>query len=208
MTRYLLNSAVIAAGAHGVYRYATATVEDLRAFVAPERPVSRVGYPETAARVERWTGWRPPLSREASALEPGDVAMVVRLGYRVEPGRKGRPVAAPEDAWEVARLERLADPDPPREAESVLLQALAHEDELASALLAGIDRLAGAARKVLAVAEVALPAFEGPDAEALRAALGGLAEAVAEVTVEEDAPAPGEVEAARDGRGAAGGTGR
>ncbi len=138
MTTYLLNSAVIAAGAYGTYRYSPASWEELRkvvggpgptswvdhqgkttlihtwdelrqAITEPERPISRIGYPETAALIEAVTGWRPPISRETSPLEPGDVAYVVRLRYRVaNPARKGEPTGARLEDWELGRLERLS----------------------------------------------------------------------------------------------------
>lgn len=106
--RWLLNSAVLAAGEYGTYRYDPATRDELCAFLAGEY-TSRIGYAETADVVERWTGIRPPLSRETSALQAGDVAMVVRLRYRVNPAVKGQPPVGPrpDRDWEIARLERL-----------------------------------------------------------------------------------------------------
>jgi hypothetical protein len=104
--RWLLNSAVLAAGQYGLYRYSPATREDLTRFVALPY-VSRIGYPETAGVIKRWTGTRPTLSREVSALAPGDEAMVVRLGYRVDPALKGMALGAPDEYWEIARLVRV-----------------------------------------------------------------------------------------------------
>jgi len=109
MTIWILNSAVLAAGAYGHYRYTPTTIDDLtRALRAGA--VSRVGYPETAAVIERWTGIRPALSREPSPLAVGDVAFVVRLRYRVDARWKGAPSssARPDDDWELARLERVS----------------------------------------------------------------------------------------------------
>lgn len=104
-TTWILNSAVIAEGGHGTYRYSPATVADLAA--ALEEPhESRVGYEATADAIERWTGIRPALSRELSKLEPGDQAFVVRLKYRVDPRLKGSTKPSDED-FELARLERL-----------------------------------------------------------------------------------------------------
>jgi hypothetical protein len=69
---------------------------------------SRIGYAETAAQIERWTGIRPVLSRENSSMEPGDIAMVIRLRYRAaDPATKGQPTAQTDDAWEIARLTRV-----------------------------------------------------------------------------------------------------
>lgn len=109
MTTWLLNSAVIAVGAHGTYRYAPATWADA-AEALKGGATSRIGYAETADLIERQTGLRPTLSREGSALAPGDVAYVVRLPYRVDPTVKGAPTGVADDEWEVARLERLAEP--------------------------------------------------------------------------------------------------
>lgn len=108
MTRWLLNSAVIAAGAYGTYCYTAATREDLAAFLRTPGVISRIGYLETAQMIEQWTSYHARFSRESSALAPGDVAFVVRLRYRVDPSRKGAPVATGEDAWEIGRLERLS----------------------------------------------------------------------------------------------------
>jgi hypothetical protein len=124
--KWLLNSAVIAAGAYGTYKYTPATVEDLRDFLRGQTVtagipspdgllrsldtgrvvVSRIGYEATAQQIRDWTGGHVPLSREVSVMRPGDVAMVVQLRYRVDPRQKGahRP---DKDAWEIGRLERL-----------------------------------------------------------------------------------------------------
>ena len=115
MTLWLLNSAVIPAGGYGTYRYRSAKQAELREFVR-RNPVSRIGYAETAEAIHRWTGVLPAPSREASALEPGDVAMVVRLRYRVDPQRKGAPTGASDDDWEIGVLERLADATQPAAA--------------------------------------------------------------------------------------------
>lgn len=126
MTRWLLNSAVLAAGEYGTYEFSPATVEDLKAFVDPppesiemhmpgveplqvrSMPISRIGYAETAGLIESWTGVRPTLSREPSRMAPGDEAMVVRLRYRVDPTKKGTPTGSDESDWEIAKLRRLA----------------------------------------------------------------------------------------------------
>jgi len=50
---------------------------------------------------------RPELSREASPMEVGDEALVVRLRYRVaDPSQKGS-VAVGPDVWEYGILRRL-----------------------------------------------------------------------------------------------------
>lgn len=107
MTRWLLNSAVLPAGAYGIYRYTESSAAELADYLHQPGVVSRVGYSETAAVIERWTGVRVEISREASPLEPGDVAMVVRLCYRVDPRTKGAPQSPRDEDWEIARLERV-----------------------------------------------------------------------------------------------------
>jgi hypothetical protein len=108
MTTWIINSAVIPAGGYGTYEYRPATRADLRDALRREH-VSRIGYEETARLIEQWTGIMPAHSREPSNLEPGDVAYVVRLRYRVDPSRKAgmSPAADARDAdWEIGRLER------------------------------------------------------------------------------------------------------
>jgi hypothetical protein len=104
-TTYILNSAVIAEGGYGTYRYDPATIAGLKAALEG-RHESRIGYEATADAIERWTGIRPALSRELSRLEPGDVAIIVRLKYRVDPRSKSSTRPRDED-FEIARLERL-----------------------------------------------------------------------------------------------------
>lgn len=104
---WLLNSAVLGAGAYGTYEYAPATRAELAQFMRRE-PLSRIGYVETADLIESWTGIRPALCRDPSALAAGDEAIIVRLRYRVAiPGRKGAPTGATDEDWEIATLRRL-----------------------------------------------------------------------------------------------------
>lgn len=108
MTKWLLNSAVIAAGAYGAYEYAPATAEDLREFMRDGQYVSRIGYPETAQVIAVLSGLpAPEISRETSEMQVGDEAMIVRLRYRIgDPRTKGHATGANPDAWEIARLKR------------------------------------------------------------------------------------------------------
>jgi len=108
--RYLLNSAVIPAGCYGLYRYRPATVEDLQAFLAAGDVESRVGYQETLDQVKAWTGCTLPLNTDVSPMQPGDVAMVIRLKYRVRHTHKGRTAATVQtEDWEMGRLDYLAE---------------------------------------------------------------------------------------------------
>lgn len=101
--RYLLNSAVITAP--GVYEYRLITPEEAAAFVRSGGWESRIGYPQTAAHIETISGVRPSLSREATVMRPGDVALVVRLRYRVtDPSRKGETLPVRPEDWEYGLL--------------------------------------------------------------------------------------------------------
>jgi len=105
MTRYLLNSAVITAP--GVYEYRLVTPQEAAEWIRAGGWESRIGYPQTADHIERLSGVRPPLSREASPMDVGDEALVVRLKYRVaDPTQKGAVSVGP-DVWEYGILKRL-----------------------------------------------------------------------------------------------------
>jgi hypothetical protein len=108
MKFWLLNSAVLSAGAYGTYHYKEAGWDELRLVLSAEPVESRIGYTETALLIERMTGYLPPINRETSIILPGDVAYVVRLRYRVDPSYKGSPSGADLEDWEVARLRRLS----------------------------------------------------------------------------------------------------
>jgi len=104
MTRYLLNSAVITS--EGVYEYRLVTPQEATEWIRQGDWVSRIGYPQTADWIEQLAGVRPALSREASPMEVGDEALVVRLRYRVaDPSQKGS-VAVGPDVWEYGILRR------------------------------------------------------------------------------------------------------
>lgn len=103
---YLLNSAVITAP--GTYRYRLITQDGAAVWLKAHQhsAVSRIGYSVTAAHIGCLGGWVPSLSREATHMEPGDEALVVRLKYRLEdPSRKGLVLPSDED-WEYGILER------------------------------------------------------------------------------------------------------
>jgi hypothetical protein len=112
MNRWLLNSAVITAA--GTWTYEIIQEEDARVWLrrhAPDGLVSRIGYDATADRVAELAGipsWRPTISREASVLEVGDEALVVRLPYRV-PDPAAKATHAPQ-AWEYGILRRVGGP--------------------------------------------------------------------------------------------------
>jgi len=102
--RYLLNSAVITA--EGVYEYRLVTPQEAAEWIRRGGWVSRIGYPQTADHIEKLSGVRPTLSREASPMGVGDEALVVRLRYRVaDPSTKGQ---IQEEDWEYGLLRRLS----------------------------------------------------------------------------------------------------
>ena len=107
MRRYLLNAAVIPPGGFGVYRYTEATPEELAEFLLEAPYISRIGYPETQKFIERITGVLPPISRKTYGMDPGDVAFVVRLKYRVGNARKKMLEKPSDEDFEIARLERI-----------------------------------------------------------------------------------------------------
>ena len=114
--RWLLNNAVIPAGAFGRYSYAPLRVADIRPWLV-ERPfTSRIGCRETAYFTQRLTGITIPISWEAMALEPGDEALVVRLRYRLaDAALKRQALCLADDEWEIGRLtclERLRPGEP------------------------------------------------------------------------------------------------
>jgi len=96
--RYLLNSAVITVP--GRYDYRLVSKEEAARWIQAGEWVSRIGYPATADHVHTLSGIRPGLNREATVMQPGDEALVVRLKYRMQnPGQKASYLPGPED-WE------------------------------------------------------------------------------------------------------------
>ena len=97
--RYLLNSAVVTA--EGVYTYRRITLAEAVGWLRAGDWVSRIGYPQNAAVIERLCGRHCPVSREPVTMAPGDEALIMRLPYRVsDPATKGAAVDVPDDAWE------------------------------------------------------------------------------------------------------------
>lgn len=102
--RYLLNSAVLTNP--GTYHYRLVTAEEAADWLQKGDFISRIGYPATAKYIEELSGVRPEISREATAMQPGDEALVVRLKYRVQdPGEKATYQPAKED-WEYGILKK------------------------------------------------------------------------------------------------------
>lgn len=104
--RWLLNSAVITTP--GTYVYRLLDREEARAWLLAGGWESRIGYSTTADHIAELCGIRPPLSREASPMQPGDEALVVRLRYRLQdPSSKAGWRPGPGD-WEYGLLRRDA----------------------------------------------------------------------------------------------------
>lgn len=106
MVRYLLNSAVITQP--GTYSYRLITSVDAGLWLARPGWVSRVGYPANARFLESLVpGIHVPLSREATAMEAGDEALVVRLKYRLEDPTVKKGYEPKPDDWEFGLLRRI-----------------------------------------------------------------------------------------------------
>lgn len=98
MTRYLLNSAVIAVGGDGDYTYRTLSQTEAVDWLNAGEFASRIGYQNTADFIERISGVVVGICRAASELAPGDEALVVRLAYReTDPGTKASQTATRND---------------------------------------------------------------------------------------------------------------
>lgn len=104
---YLMNSAVMPAGCYGHYLYQPASVGLLRWILEGENGpwVSCIGYPQTAAMIESWTGIHVAVNRHETRLIHGDAMVIVRLKYRVEnPATKGAKVSDDPADWEIAHV--------------------------------------------------------------------------------------------------------
>lgn len=90
--KYLLNSAVIPVGGDGNYNYVTIDKDDAANWLLlyADEFVSRIGYAETARFIESLApGITVQTNRDATTMNTGDEALVVRLKYRVQnPGEK------------------------------------------------------------------------------------------------------------------------
>lgn len=107
----LINSAMIPGD--GLYNYKTINrgqfMVKLQGWHNSESGfTSYIGYPDTAAYVEKITGGVPVMvNRSKFTMSPGDVALVVKLNYRVPaPGDKGKFVPGDND-WEYGILRRV-----------------------------------------------------------------------------------------------------
>jgi len=110
MKLYFLNSAVITA--EGVYEYkilnnVTELQQAFRKLLPQaDEVISRVGYKSTIQHIKQILNISLPLSREKLVMEQGDVALVIRLKYRVQdPKQKGELTPSAGD-WEYGILRK------------------------------------------------------------------------------------------------------
>jgi len=99
---YLLNSAVLTGP--GDYSYRLVTAAEALIWLREKDFISRIGYPATAEHIFRLSCIRPEINREATKMNPGDEALIVRLKYRLaDPGQKVNHAPSIED-WEYGVL--------------------------------------------------------------------------------------------------------
>ena len=102
MTTHILNSAMMPA--EGCYSLKAIDRTDFFNAIIEQRQEdpdgfflrSWIGYEQNADLIEAHTGWRPPICRSVTQIEPGDRLLIMRLKYRVSTQYKGKPVK-PED---------------------------------------------------------------------------------------------------------------
>lgn len=103
MATKLLNSAMMPGA--GRYHMVELSKEEFVRQLQAGPFESFIGYPDTAAFLERISGVSVPVNRGQTALEDGDVMLIVRLKYRVtSPGDKGKFTPTDED-YEFYRAE-------------------------------------------------------------------------------------------------------
>lgn len=104
---WLLNSAVIPVGGDGDYRYHTVSRAEAVEWLCSREFVSRIGYPDNQAFLQRIAGIRVELSREESAMQPGDEALVVRPVYRLRDGAQKKSFRPHDNDFGFGILRRL-----------------------------------------------------------------------------------------------------
>ncbi len=109
---HLLNSAMMPQP--GIYRLIKICQQDFvnNLFDAyqTENLKSYIGYPETASFIESISGVRVEISKEQTAIFPGDIMLIIRLKYRVNPADKKIHKPRPED-FEFFLCEYLGEED-------------------------------------------------------------------------------------------------
>lgn len=105
MSIYLMNSAVMPAGAFGTYKYYPMVAETFGWYLKTQPIQSRIGYPQNINLLRDWFGVKVELNRTEVSLEPGDQMLVMRLKKRVaDPSTKGAPQSTNLEDWEFAHV--------------------------------------------------------------------------------------------------------
>lgn len=92
MTRWLLASPTLALE-RARYDYEPISIEAARAWLNAGEVAARVGHGNTCRWIREHLRFDTPTCVEPTHLMPGDVALVVRLPYRVPPEARGAALA-------------------------------------------------------------------------------------------------------------------
>jgi len=105
MTVHLLNSAMMPTEGDYCLRSVTAEQWGMEAGLALRegRAVSSIGYPDTARILSDLAEFEVPVSRNLTRVVDGDILLVARLPYRVDPNTKGAPRATSAADFEFYR---------------------------------------------------------------------------------------------------------
>ncbi|RMD51108.1 DUF1874 domain-containing protein [Candidatus Parcubacteria bacterium] len=104
MTRYLLNSAVMAPGCYGRYEYLKKDLKFAAEWLKKGHFESRIGYPSLAALIEAEFGVEIDVNRSIAKFEPGDECLVFRIPYRVGVQAKGEMSQIPLKQYEIGLI--------------------------------------------------------------------------------------------------------
>ncbi len=92
----LMNSAMMPAP--GEYNLAQVTANEFCAILAAVKFDSYIGYQDTADFIQRISGVRVAVCRDATVVADGDTMLIIKLKYRVQnPGDKSKFVPADSD---------------------------------------------------------------------------------------------------------------
>lgn len=111
MKRYLLNSAVITSP--GLYSYTLITPEQAKRWWGEGKPVSAIGYAETAIALSQLLNVDVEVNRITITMQKGDEALVFRLvlppgSSRIDPKDKGQIEGHVKAGhWELGLLKRI-----------------------------------------------------------------------------------------------------
>lgn len=102
----VMNSAMIPNP--GTYKYRSIPRKEFVEILRMAKEIeSFVGYPSTLQHIKEISGVELELSREVCRFEVGDIAAIVKLKYRVDPGKKKDYKPSAED-FEYGLLYRIA----------------------------------------------------------------------------------------------------